>query len=136
MWKVTMCTNCQILSTHNDDTAKNFTTHMKTFMCNFVRSLSVKSYPKWQQTLCICYHWVGSLLGNMLISCNSTLQTAHNIGIKTRGVSHCCLGIYIKKYLKAKEELWKLQYFTMQKYNLLKKSSKRNKWPSRYHNFI
>jgi len=28
--------------------------------------------------------------------------------------------IYIKKYLKAKEELWKLKYFTMQKYNLPK----------------
>jgi hypothetical protein len=25
----------------------------------------------------------------------------------TRGVSHCGLEIYIKKYLKAKEELWK-----------------------------
>jgi hypothetical protein len=25
------------------------------------------------------------------------------------------LAIYIKKYLKAKEELWKLKYFTMQK---------------------
>jgi hypothetical protein len=24
----------------------------------------------------------------------------------------------LKKYLKAKEELWKLKYFTMQKYNL------------------
>jgi hypothetical protein len=33
-------------------------------------------------------------------------------------VSHCGLAIYIKKYLKAKEELWKLKYFTMQKYNL------------------
>jgi hypothetical protein len=29
----------------------------------------------------------------------------------TRGVSHCGLAIYIKKYLKAKEELWKLKYF-------------------------
>jgi hypothetical protein len=28
--------------------------------------------------------------------------------------------IYIKKYLKAKDELWKLKYFTMQKYNLPK----------------
>jgi hypothetical protein len=36
----------------------------------------------------------------------------------TRGVSHCGLAIYIKYYLKAKEELWKLRYFTMQKYNL------------------
>ncbi len=37
--------------------------------------------------------------------------------IKTRGMSHFGLTIYIKKYLKAKEEeLWKLKYFTMQKY--------------------
>jgi hypothetical protein len=41
---------------------------------------------------------------------------------KRRGVSHCGLAIYIKKYLKAKEEeLWKLKYFTMQKYNLQKR---------------
>jgi len=39
----------------------------------------------------------------------------------TRGVSHCGLAIYIKKYLQAKEELWKFKYFTMQKYNLQKK---------------
>jgi len=36
-------------------------------------------------------------------------------------VSHWGLAIYIKKYLKkAKEELWKFKYFTMQKYNLQK----------------
>jgi hypothetical protein len=35
-------------------------------------------------------------------------------------VSHCGLAIYIKEYLKAKEELWKLKYFTIQKYNLQK----------------
>jgi hypothetical protein len=29
----------------------------------------------------------------------------------------CGLDICIKKYLKAKEELWKLKYFTMQKSN-------------------
>jgi hypothetical protein len=33
-------------------------------------------------------------------------------------VSHCGLAIHIKRYLKAKEELRKLKYFTMQKYNL------------------
>jgi hypothetical protein len=33
-------------------------------------------------------------------------------------VSHCGLAIYIKKDLKAKEELWILKYFTMQKYHL------------------
>jgi hypothetical protein len=37
-------------------------------------------------------------------------------------VSHLGLAIYIKKYLKAKEELWKFKYFTMQKYNLQKKT--------------
>jgi hypothetical protein len=45
------------------------------------------------------------------------------------------LPFYIKMYLKAKEEeLWKLKYFTMQKYyNLSKKSSKRNQNPSKYY---
>jgi hypothetical protein len=38
----------------------------------------------------------------------------------TRDLSQCGLAIYIKKYLKAKEELWKLEYFTLQKYNLQK----------------
>jgi hypothetical protein len=37
--------------------------------------------------------------------------------IEIRDVSHCGLVIYIKKYLKAKEELFKLKCFTMQKYN-------------------
>jgi hypothetical protein len=32
----------------------------------------------------------------------------------------------LKSILKAKEELWKLKYFTMQKYNQVKKSSQRN----------
>jgi hypothetical protein len=40
----------------------------------------------------------------------------HNIlTIITRGVSQCGHAIYIKKYFKAEEELWKLKYFTMQK---------------------
>jgi len=39
---------------------------------------------------------------------------------KQGGVSHCGLAIYIKKDLRAKEELWKLKYFTMPKYNLQK----------------
>jgi hypothetical protein len=42
--------------------------------------------------------------------------------IITKGVSHSGLAIYIKKCLKAKEELWKFEYFTMQKYNLEKKN--------------
>jgi len=46
----------------------------------------------------------------------------------TRGVAQCGLAIYMKKYLNAKEELWKLKYFIMKKYNL----QKRNQNPSRY----
>jgi hypothetical protein len=47
--------------------------------------------------------------------------------MKTRGVSHCGLAIYIKKYLKAKEELWKLKYFTMQKIIIIKNPLKETK---------
>jgi hypothetical protein len=65
------------------------------------------------------------------------LQISRIFSIKTkltRGVSHCGHAIYNKKYLKAKEELWKLKYFTMQKYNLQKSCTNQN--PSRYYNFI
>jgi hypothetical protein len=37
-----------------------------------------------------------------------------------QGVCHCSLAIYIKKYLNAKEDLWKLKYYTVLKYNLQK----------------
>jgi hypothetical protein len=40
----------------------------------------------------------------------------------TRGVSHSGLSIHIKKYLKEKEELWKFNYFTMQKKKSLQKN--------------
>jgi hypothetical protein len=36
------------------------------------------------------------------------------------GLSHPGLAIYIKKHHEAKEELWKLKYFTMRKHNLQK----------------
>jgi hypothetical protein len=42
---------------------------------------------------------------------------------KNKGcVSHRGLAIYMKKYLKAKDELWELKYFTMQKHNVQKSS--------------
>ncbi len=44
-----------------------------------------------------------------------SLQIRENNQFGTRGVLHCGLAIYIRKYRKAKEELWKLKYFTMQK---------------------
>ncbi len=46
---------------------------------------------------------------------------------QTRDVSDYGLTICIKKYLKAKEELWKLKYFSMQKYNLQKNPLKQTK---------
>jgi hypothetical protein len=43
-------------------------------------------------------------------------------------VSHHGLAIYMKKYLNTKEELWKLKYFTMQKYIIfIKKNSSKKK---------
>jgi hypothetical protein len=51
-------------------------------------------------------------------------------------VSHCGLAIYSKKYLKAKEELWKLNYISPCQNIIFKKSSKRNQNPSRYYNSI
>jgi hypothetical protein len=54
-----------------------------------------------------------------------------------QGVGHIvALPFTFKKYLKTKEELWKLKYFTMQKMYSSKKSSKRNQNPSRYYNFV
>jgi hypothetical protein len=55
---------------------------------------------------------------------------------QTRGVAHCSLAIYIKKYLKAKDKLWRFKYFTLQKYNLPKKCFNRDQNPSRYQNSI
>jgi len=49
------------------------------------------------------------------------------IEARTRGQSHCGPTIHIKKYLKAKEELWKLKYITMKKYNLQKTLQKKPK---------
>jgi hypothetical protein len=66
---------------------------------------------------------------------NTQNKFSKNYNYTARGVSHCGLAIYIKKYLNAKEELWELKYFTMQKYNLQKILSKKPN-PSRYYNSI
>jgi hypothetical protein len=46
-------------------------------------------------------------------------------------VSHYGHAIYIKKYLKAKEELWKTQNISPCSNTIFKKSSKRNQNPSK-----
>jgi hypothetical protein len=50
---------------------------------------------------------------NLLVNSSQKVQLAY----LRRGyrLSHCDLAIYIKTYLKAKEELRKLKYLTMQK---------------------
>jgi hypothetical protein len=53
---------------------------------------------------------------------------------ETRGEPDYGLAVYIKKYPKAKKDLWKLKYFTMQKYNLQKNPLNQNS--SRYYNSI
>jgi hypothetical protein len=45
----------------------------------------------------------------------------------TKHVSHYGLAIYNKKYLKAKEELWKFKYFSKQKNDLQKNPLKETK---------
>jgi len=61
------------------------------------------------------------------------LSFSHHL---TRGASHRGLVIHIKKYLKAKEELQKLKYFTMPKYNLQKNPMKETQILQEYHNSI
>jgi hypothetical protein len=53
----------------------------------------------------------------LVSKCN---PSCFNLEKEQRGVSYCGLAVYIKKYLKGKEELWKLKYFNMQKCNLQK----------------
>jgi hypothetical protein len=80
---------------------------------NYDCSLAFSSYRMLLALLTMVkrVYWIGQTVLNMKIS---WLQR------RTRSVSHCGLAIYITKYLKAKEELWKLKYFTIQKYNLQK----------------
>jgi hypothetical protein len=68
-------------------------------------------------------------------SCGSPSSNLDPYKCLTRGVTHCGLAIYIKMYLKAKEELWKLKYLPC-KNIIFKKSSKRIQNPSRYYNSI
>jgi hypothetical protein len=72
----------------------------------------------------------------IIVSLSLSFYTPNQLTNKTRGVSHCSLAIYIKKYLKAKDKLWKFKYFTLQKYNLPKNCFKRDQNPSRYQNSI
>jgi hypothetical protein len=66
-----------------------------------------------------------------------TLQLIR-LEISSEGVCHIvALPFTLKCVLRQKKKiLWKLKYFTMQKYNLQKKSSERNQNPSKYYNSV
>jgi hypothetical protein len=79
-----------------------------------------QQHPMTNWCLCVCAHTHTHIL--------VIKQAMESIGKIIIGLTkgHVTLwpchfnAIYIKKYLHAKEELWKLKYFTMQKYNLRK----------------
>jgi hypothetical protein len=77
-----------------------------------------KMFPVARQFYSICF---GHSSTSMDINHKGELVESSGLyGIK-QGVCHTvALPFYIKKYLKAKEELWKLKYFTMKKCNLQK----------------
>ncbi len=56
------------------------------------------------------------IMETLHLKVKDTCPPTHPNPKQTRGVSHCGLAIYIKEYLKAKEEeLWKLKYVTIAK---------------------
>jgi hypothetical protein len=83
-----------------------------------IRLILSESFSKSTRQILISPHWGKKTLGTQNI-CKGK-EKIQQLQSNTRGVSHCGLAIYIKKYIKAKEEFWKLKYFTMQKYNLQK----------------
>ncbi len=111
--------------------------HMRWQLNNFRNVFCLLVLPSVKSDLTFCFVFIFSWHPI------STWRVSHEIiflmtssFMKIRGLSHSGLAIYTKKDLKAKEELWKLKYFTMQKYIIFKKSSKRNQNPSRYYNSI
>ncbi len=131
------------LSKWNPQILINYSTNM----CWCGQGSRVKGLGR-QSTWCLCYHYHKSRANGggshyLKYACPGWMLKKGNLGstqfnqgptLEIRGVSHCGLATYIKKYLKAKEELWKLKYFTMQ--IIFKKSSKINQNSPRYYNFV
>jgi hypothetical protein len=77
----------------------------------------------------ISIHEGTTIIGVLCYICRSWVTPS-----VTRCVSHYGLAIYMKKYLKAKEELWKLKYISPCKSTIFKNPLKENQNPSRYYN--
>jgi hypothetical protein len=65
-----------------------------------------------------------------------SMSSTFSLQTQTRGVSHCSLAIYIKKYLKAKQRIMETQILHHAKISSSNKSSERNQDPSTYYNSI
>jgi type IV secretory pathway VirB9-like protein len=63
-------------------------------------------------------------------------RNTNNTLIKTRGVSHCDVAIYIEKLSYDKRRIMKTQIFHHIKNTIFQKTSKRNQNPSRYYNTL
>jgi hypothetical protein len=90
----------------------NLSLEVKIFSCLGVRNTNKIIFSKDHKTgaldqqLCV-------IISCAEITCFSSINLKH----QQQGVLHTVAFAiyYIEKYLKAKEELWKLKYFTMQK---------------------
>jgi hypothetical protein len=76
-----------------------------------------------------------------IVTCavDETFQVSSSIGWNSHNqalLADMSLDIYMNKYVKVKEELWKLKYFTIQKYNLQKNPLNDTKNPSRNYNSV
>jgi hypothetical protein len=74
--------------------------------------------PKRKNPIMISWRPVISPFSFFLFLC--TFSKIYGVFINKEVCHTVALQFYIKMYLKAKEELWKLEYFIMQKYNLQK----------------
>jgi hypothetical protein len=92
------------------------------YVFNFIHHTISPSFIHMTHLHCQLHPWTGLEGGAKRGGWDKVWERSHGDKQKnkqTRGVSNCGLAIYIKKYIKAKEEeLWKLNYFTMPKYDL------------------
>jgi hypothetical protein len=100
-----------------------------------VKSLKIHTSSENSHNILDCKTWETLVWVSWLIDCPKCIHVLHPQETR-KCVTLCGLAIHIQKYLKAKEELWQLKYFTMQRYNLHTLLKKKIQNPSRYYNSI
>jgi len=83
--------------------------------------MKILSFSLWEVLICLGRSFF------VFVRLSHTFNGYFFVTYVNKGCVTLDLAIYIKKYLKAKEELWKFKYFTMQKYNLQKNPLKETK---------